>query len=369
MGIFLVLWLFLGLSTGFLINFQKAILLVAVVSVGLIGLIRPLMANNLTNVLLSFYAEMQVLLYGAIGFWVAKNPNSTAARKFFGIIVLGYAITAVTTIVGNAVFPQASRYLASVSSVDLLYQRYVSRNIGSFTFSYEVVLMLPLLIYAIKEKTIPRFWSVALLVLSGIVVFVMEYTTALLVFAVSLLLFFIRRPTAKKIKIFVAMCITAVIIGSTLFINLFEWLGQTIENEEIASRMLFIAELLEGRISDVSASGVGRLEFYQTSLETFFNSSLLGGWNEMPLGGHSFILDTLGNYGIFGGACIVAIYYALYRICLRPYKKEKIYPYLLWMYLVTIIMAIVNPKIYLFVFLCVVPVFARVIQSNGVKRR
>lgn len=365
-GIFSLLFLLLILSAGWGFDQRNTLCLCLIFSVSVLGLVRPALSGSMHNMVIYVYGELQILLYGLIGLWCCKHPNDKEVKRFFGVIIAGYILTAVTTFWGCTMFPQAARYLATVSSADILYQKYVSYNIGGFSFVYEIVLLLPLLIYAIKERVINRIIGVLLLVLACATIISAEYTTALLFFAVTLILFFIKRLTAKKIWFFVIVCAVIALMGGTLLANLFEWLSNTVENEEFASRFEFLANLLSGQsLSDTSVSGLERLELYQISWDAFWESSLLGGWNRLPLGGHSFVLDTLGNYGILGGICLLFMNYGIYSICLRPYKKEEFYPYFLWIYIMALFMAIINPKTYLFIFICMLPLFARMMRKNS----
>lgn len=368
-GIFSLLFLLLIISAGRIFDQRNTLYLFLIFSVSLLGLVRPALSGSLYNAAIYVYSELQIFLYGLIGLWCCKYPNDTTVEKFFGVIVAGYILTAVTTLGGCTMFPQAARYLASVSSADVLYQKYVSYNIGGFSFVYEIVLLLPLLIYAIKEHVINRIAGILLLVLACATVIGAEYTTALLFLAVTLILFFIKKLTAKKIWCFVIVCLAVLVIGGTLLANLFEWLANTVENEEFASRFEFLANLLSGQsLSGTSTSGSERLELYQISWDAFWDSNMIGGWNRLPLGGHSFVLETLGNYGVLGGICLFLMHYGIYRICLHPYKKERFYPYFLWIYIMALVMAIINPKTYMFIFICMLPLFARMMRKNSKRK-
>lgn len=313
------------------------------------------------------YGEVQILLFG-----LAVLAYDTASMEYkkkylFWFVVACYAFTAITTIIGNIRYSIPSRLLATTDSADSAL--YLSQNIGSFTFVYELVLITPLFIYMFKKNKINKFLSIGLVILFGLTIIKTEYTTALLLFVLSMLLFFIPNLTNSKIFTAMIVFVALLVFNSTYIADLFRYIGQNIESEVIATRFDEIAAILSGD-DIVSAGNAGtRTELYKTSFNTFVNSNFAGGWNKASAGGHSYILDTMAKFGVIGVFAIVVMYRVIYSLFIKPYKSKDFYCYLMYIYLVAIVLAFVNPKTYLFVFIAVFPSFAKAMERQEIKNK
>lgn len=369
-GIFAILIVFLLTCAPKAMNSKDALYLLMIFSVSLLETIPYITAGNTTSTMIYLYGEMQILLYGWLILWYVKYTDLKSTKKVLFVIALFYIFTAVTTYLGCTRFPLAARYMAANSGNDPTYQMYVSNNIGGFTFVYETVLLLPLLIYLFKSKKINRIFCLLLFVVIGAAVIKTEYTTALLVFIIDLFLIFMRKLTTRRIIVFILICALVIAVGNLFLADFFDYLSVNVDSEEYSTRFSFIADLLKGDTNtDASDSGSSRLDLYQKSWDSFWNSSMVGGWGNSPIGGHSFILDTMGEYGFIGLICVVFVYFGIYKYSLRPYKNEDFYPYLLWSYIIAIILAVLNPKPNLFVFICIIPLFAQVMRKRMPNRK
>ncbi len=336
-----------------------------------LGICRPLIKGDFEEIMVYIYRNFKIALFGLLGLWCCQRTKGhLLLKKILIILVAAYIITAITTCVGCLQFDQPSRALASLTKADSAYHIYLKANIGGFSFAYEIALLFPLIIYAAKERKINWIAGLTLCFLGLITIVMMQYTTALLVCIVSVVLFFMKNPTVKKIRRLFLVGIICIVLGSAMLSGVFDWLSSMTENEEYADRFAFLADIMRGQwSSDASASGAGRLEFYQKSLNTFFETICLGGWHQFPTSGHSFILDALANYGILGILSLCVMYYGVYRISLYPYRREKFYPYFFWVYIWSIIVAIVNPDANLYIFIFILPIYAGVMTSKKDRTR
>ncbi len=348
-----------------LLRYKVAWMMAGMFSVSLLGLILKL--GNPTGAALYFYGELQIYLYGMITLWVIFSGGQNAARRAFTIIMLMYMITAVTTIFGNEKYPQASRFLATMSNDDMLYGTYTKANIGSFVFVYELVLVAPLLVYLTRSKIIKPVLGYGLLALSAIAIFSTEYGMAVILFAASLLLLVIPKLTTKRLIILLVIVLVVVILFTGLVAELFELVSRNIKSETLSERFLAIAQTLRGE-DEVLEDGTGaqRIEFYKKAWDTFWTTYGMGAWGTVATGGHTFILDTMANYGILGIVALAVFFLMIYQLCLKPYRKEPFFPYLLWICILGGILMVMNPKNYQFIYICILPLFTTAFKSlNG----
>ena len=330
--------------------------------VSVLEIVRYVVSGSAAAVPLYLYGELQVLLFG-----LAVLAYHTAGREhkkkyLFYLVVACYILTSVTTILGNIKYPQASRLLATTDNVHGAL--YTSQNIGSFTFVYELVLITPLFIYMFKNKRINRLLALGLVALFGYTVIKTEYVTALLLFVLTVVLFFIPKPTNKKIFVMLAAFAILFLVSKDYLAGLFGRIAQGLESETVAIRFQEIAAFLGGRGATEAGNVGNRTELYRASLDTFFRSYGLGSWGG-GIGGHSFVLDTLGQYGIFGLFAMAVMYRTVYALFIKPFRSKDFYPYLVYVYIVAIVLAVMNPKTYLFVFMVVFPLFAKAMEQKN----
>ena len=309
------------------------------------------------ELILYTYGEIQIYLYGLITLWFVAKEDKKLLRNVLWFILAMYIVTAITTIVGNDKYPQASRLLASLSNSDAEYTLYVKNNIGNFSFAYELVLITPILICMIKQKIINSIIAVGVLLLIAACLLSMEYGMALILFFVAVSLLVLPRLTIKRLMIFLTVFLAFFLLFGESVAKLFESLSKMIESETLSERFLLVSQALSGKGEITVETGANRAKLYEQSLQVFFDTGFIGGWGKARSGGHSFILDALANYGVLGAAAVAVVCVTIYRITLKPYKKESFYPYILASFLLMLVMMVMNPKIYLFVFLTVIPLF------------
>ena len=316
--------------------------------------------SNIVGAALYMYGELQVYLFGLIALTIIAYGDPKHSRRMFWLILVMYAITAVTTIIGNDKYPQASRFLATFEQDNPLNQLYTSKNIGGFSLAYALVLLTPIIIYLTKSKKMNRIIGIGFLVLLGVTLMAMEYGMAVLLYAASLSLLLIPRLTTKRIIILLVVVLLFVLLFGGLVANIFEEISLSVDSEALSERFMAIAEVLRGEDKTTSATAQNRTELYGKSWDAFINSNLLGAWGNKSVGnpgGHSFVLDAMGSFGLLGIVALVFVFVSMYKVTLKPYRTQSIYPYLLWIYLVASVLMVLNPRTYGLSFLLVGPVF------------
>lgn len=341
--------------------------LLPLLSIPLLTCIRYVVKGNIGGVPLYVYSEAQTLMFGIIAFYILESREQESPKKWLNFIIACYVFTAITTIVGCTRFPLAARYLASVSSTtDGLYILYTKNNIGGFTFIYEMTLLTPLICYLLKEKKVNRLLGIGILTLFGATIIVSEYTTPLLLFAITLILMLMGRMTRKKLAVIFLIVLALLIFGTQWIANIFEKLAEMVGSESVSARFEYLAQTISGEtVSDTMESG-DRFSLYEESWNAFVDSLGLGGWGRLPIGGHNFVLDTAGNYGILGIAGLVIMYRYIYRTYLQPYRKQRLFGYTYYVMVASLILAAINPKPFLFTLIAIIPLFSEVYQAEEI---
>ena len=310
------------------------------------------------------YGEAQVYIFIVIALLHTKLLDSRSNKKLLMVIMGAYFLTALSTGIVCTQTPNVARIITGHSESEIYYA-YRKQNVGDFVFTYEFILLTPLLACCLKNKTINRMFGIALMIFIGWVVLKMQFTLGIILFATITLTLLLPRLKVNHI-VFLVFCITAIFLfARPLLGDMFEYLSGTVENKDIASRFEYIETILRGEeISRALENNAGtRFERYIRSLQAFLNNPL-GHWGTGDNGGHSYILDRAAMFGLPGLVAIAVMYFSMYNIFLKPYHNSSCYPYLLLGFLLSIVMATINTMTFMFIFVCVYPLFARVYSEN-----
>lgn len=297
-----------------------------------------------------------------IGIYIVSERKKKV--DLFAWVVIGLLIaTAITSIIFLADDPTAARFLATAAtSDDERVVEYSWKNIGGYEFTYLLTLSYPMIILAVKKKRLNPFLAALFTVLIAVYIFYAEYTTALLLFLLSSVFWFMRKDLKSRdiILIFVIAVIVIVLFYGVLT-EFFNWLADVVESKDMSDRFRSLAGGIEG----LEGAEDNRLELYRMSLNTFLRSPLFGTVFEYGSnGGHSFILDFLAQYGLIGGAILVGIYYNIFKYLFYRFRKYSGYGYVIWVFVQTVLLSAVNTGIW-FAFLgLIAPIILKYIFSG-----
>ena len=339
----------------------------------LLPIIAPLLMLNIfiyvvTNpsLILWGYGILLDLVAVFLGWYILKFFDYKMIRTFTVFILLLYAVTAITTIIGLQSNPDAARYLATVADAneaDAI--MYGFMNIGGYSFVYSVALIYPAIIYGYKRKKIHVVFLIIYALLDFFLIINSGYTIALLLFIMSTVFIFLKKNLqSKNVVIIFVVGLIAILLFFSLVSDGLNSLADIIDNEIISARL---RDLAGGRVG-LEASEDNRLELYLKSLNSFITHPILGGmFNSVPKGGHSFILDTLAQYGIFGLGTLVVIYISIYREFYRKYKNKIGYGYVFWIFIQPLILSTVNTGMWIYELTLFIPIILAYIDRKGVK--
>jgi hypothetical protein len=334
-------------------------------SVPIANLVYSLFDSSLWSFDTLFYVLLQLYIWPFISEFVLKYKHDKKISVVVIIVFLTMIITSITTYLGNLQFPGASRMMATGleehrESVSV----FGKMNIGGFDFIYSLVLLLPFLFFSLRNRTdriVKKLLLLSIIILFFITIYNSEYTTALLFSALSIVIFFLPQKISPRTVIVLAVIsIPIMVFADTYLPLLFSSVSESTESYNISVRMEEMGYLMSGveGYGDVQ----GRINLWRLSLNNFTNNLLTGTGN---IGGsHSFILDNMSKYGIWGLLLIILQFSALYRITVKPYAKGPFFTPVLFMYIINFGLCLFNTLFFYNIFLFFIPLFIRTLENS-----
>jgi hypothetical protein len=272
-------------------------------------------------------------------------------------------LTMVTTYKGNLLFPGASRELAHYSTDETgMIPIYIKMNIGGFGFIYTLTLVLPLLAYWMKINAITGVVGVAIFVVEFLCIISSQYTIALLMSLVSVILAFFPKQI-KRAHIFISASIfLLILITGPLIGNFFRYLSDVVEGTTLSSRLIEVYQLFSGGGIDSSSDTANRMNLINMSWNTFFDNLLFG--SSDGLGEHSYLVDTLAQFGLFGLVAIILSFRYLFKKYVARLKKTELYYYAFACFIINLAQCYVNTFNGFVLFTLILPLFIVTFQER-----
>lgn len=265
------------------------------------------------------------IAYAKIGiiFWVPVIMNNlymhyysnSKKKALIHIILLYFILTTIPTMMEVFANPGAIREL-SYGGVDTIedYSK-VQRNVGTFSYVYGLAIIIPFLLHILIETKNKKLFLLLTLV-SIITLIKASFTIAIIITAISMLIYYLtsRKNITHKIMV-VAISILIVVISFNFLPNLLINLSNNIDNKYFKQRIIEIADFMGGNASG-SGDLTSRLELYKKSFDTFLKHPIIGvggyyyiEFNNPGIGYHSQILDDMARYGIFSLFFVIIFFY------------------------------------------------------------
>ena len=340
MGIVVVTVVFTFVACG-LKNIREYVTLL--VPFVLFELLQMLVADK-SNLLLLGYRVLLFMLPVCLGYFLIRYSDNLKLYAWCVIIV--YSITLVTTIIGCINNPNAARILATTAtSQDATAVKFNWQNIGGFSFVYSCTLLYPLVILALKQKRI--HFIVAVILAIGIFALSVntEYTISLMLVLITSMLFFLpNNLSAKKLFLLGILALLFTVVFSGVVAALLSEVAKIIGNNTMGEKMV----LIFGGEEAINSFDDKRIDRYLSSLTEFAKNPLFGNFlTSGKYGGHSFILDTLAEFGLLGGVLMFFMYRGIYRCFYKPYTEKIGSGYVVWLFIIPIFLSLINPGIWL----------------------
>ena len=321
--------------------------------------------GKMSSLAVFVYLIMQALLWPLLVEGLKAGDYRKLARNILVLIVISYIITSVTTIVGNIAYPGASRALARLAAQDDAETAYMyqSFNIGGVEFVYQLVLLVPLLIYVIRCS---KFWgkllAVAILVIFAAVIYISEYTTALIFALLAFILFLIPKGFSSKQLLRMGIVVALIAFVLVYVIDIFSIVSNLVEGSGVAERLQDVSNMVHGKKIDSSGDLDARGSLWSESVNNFLSSPI---WGTGKSGGHSYLLDHLGMFGLIGALLQYVLFKKMNVLAIRPYKGSPFYITLLVVFLMELGLTMFNAYTHIVIFTVVIPLFCYVFSPKN----
>lgn len=300
------------------------------------------------------YRVLLFILPVVLGVYIVSYHKDECAL-YSRIIFLCIIITCITTARGLQVYSGASRWLATANnSKDYINITLSWMNVGGYNFVYTVVLLYPLLILAFKRNKINLMMTLIVASIAFWCLISAEYTMAILLFVITSTLFFVKKNLkVSNIVIYTIIAGIFAFLFSGFLSRVLIAIAEKIESDTIAVRL----KDLSGGMKGLENSTDNRVELYMRSIKTFIThplgTFLFGG---RGIGFHSFILDSLAQFGFIGGWIIISMYHKIYKFFYEKYENEEDFGYIMWIFIQAIVVSLLNTGFWLDILAFYVPV-------------
>lgn len=314
----------------------------------------------------TMYTFFQLFIWAFVCEYILKMKDRGFIRWLAIIIFVSVIITAITTYLGCLALPGASRDMASGLRFDRdAMAIYTKMNIGGFAFAYLLVLLLPLLFDTLRfrsSRLISRLLVIALIILFYVTIYTTEYSTAILLSIVAVLILFLPQSLTRRNTAFVFAGIgLAIIIISSFLPGILMYFSSSTDSYTVSIRMEELGHITSGQAGYGDAQG--RIDLMLLSLNNFFEHFFLGSGNSG--GGHSYILDTMSKYGVWGLILVILQFSSLFKISVKPYVGTKYHTIFLLVYVMNFLLCIFNTVCFYNVFFVFLPLYYRLLATSA----
>ena len=260
-----------------------------------------------SGLVIGIWGAFLSLLPIVVGYTLVDQKMIKEVAKVMYVVIIIYTITSITTYIGLGLFPNASRMMAFGTIEDnAIYYRY---NIGGYGFIYSLVILHPMIVAFLRKKT-NLLICIAFSFIAGMVIVKADYTIAILLFLLSCFSYLMPLDNEKNVKLKTRMLIVFALIVFLNIGSLLDFLAVQTFLGESSLKIADVSRILQGsQFTELDMTI--REELYRDSWETFIESHCLGSVfinTATKVGGHSMIIDFLGNWGILGGISIILVY-------------------------------------------------------------
>jgi len=306
---------------AYMMFIDRELLPIIAISIGLILLISLFYAlltdmttiaenasNRAAKTFLSTTYQYLSLYFPAFLFFRINRVATTRQKKLFatvGIALMVYVI--ITTWIYLLENPDATRHWDDFNENS-------EQNIANYTFVYAVPIIISAIsIFMLKYRGVVRYLSLALVIVGIIFLVNAQYTLAILIAIIGVLIQVFRHI---KTTLYKALFILLILAVAVFLPQLLELVIRIIPSEQVSIRLDEIHAFLTGQ----GASGYNlnsRLTLYGKAIVAFLKSPVWGN-RRLDFSGHATFLTVLADTGILGG---IPFYALLTSIC-RHVKKQ-----------------------------------------------
>lgn len=323
--------------------------------------------NKLGSLPLYIYGQIIFIIPALLIYFLFVTNNRKVITIVIIMMIAAYVITALTTYIGLLKNPDAARILATISdSNDPKAVLWGRMNIGGFETIYSIILLLPMTICLYKVRKLPLIPFIGILIIFFLCILESQYATAFILFCFSIILLVIpKKFSVRNVWLVIILLVCIYLIFKSFVSNAFLGLSNSVDSITLSLRFRYISDIIVGR--DTSNDTDLRFQLYMRSINNFLKYPITGSWifGRYGSGGHSFILDTLAEYGAIGGTALFIFLKHIFVKLYLPFKDNEFYGYLLWSFIVFLILSLLNPTGFLIVPCFINPGIAYLIQDKN----
>lgn len=272
-----------------------------------------------------------------------QKKKSEYLRKLFWLTLSFIMITEATSIIGLIQYPEAARSLISTAEGEEVYI-YMRKNIGGYDISYMLSGLNVIMFIMKKNRLVSKKLYYCFIALSVLFLVSAQFTMALLLFAISIgvLLMTINNP--KRIFFSCIICIAVFLVSLYVLPDILVMLAKYVPGSDLKIRLLEVSQVLSG-VDVISMHALSsRIAVYEQSIKVLKEYFIVGNvFFGESLGGHSYILDFLAQYGLFGCGLLIVTLKRIYTMFGRDLKKLGIWQSIAFTQMMYLLAQIVNP--------------------------
>ena len=307
----------------------------------LLSMLGVLVSIILTLTMSGYYSyniSNYVLLISVIFFLpllkISQNRLNNKQKNIITFLVITViTITAITTIMGLEIYPNATRMYAISTSIYgiregvAITSLYRKLGIADYSVTYSFAILFPLFIYLARINKSKNRKLYILYVIVSLIVFYAVFKASVVIILISILFSAILLIYTKNIKYSIIMLIILSVLSLYIFKPLFVDLLQFIANKNIGNNIVSLkaAAISDNLTFEKEEGGIySRTVLYMLSLKTFLQNPIFGGGKYGVYGGHSIILDFIAYYGMFITVpvfILISSFYKRYCSILTGYSK------------------------------------------------
>ena len=259
------------------------------------------------------------------------TKNYKLLSELIKVFFVFVGITAITSIIGFELFPEAVRFNAAFendAALGLEKAKFFERiGIGNYGFFYGCAFSIPVLVYYVKKGN-SHILKLAVLIIILYSIIKSNYTAAFLFAFGGLFFALIGMKKFRNNRSFIILIILVfIIIPSSVYYGFLNTISGVIEEGAVLQdRIIDLAYTINEDYAETHASG--RLARIPYLLKQFISSPIWGGGNST---GHVFWLDILSVFGILGIIPFIMLFNYHIKNNLKFFKDDFKYYYLLSM--------------------------------------
>lgn len=257
--------------------------------------------------------QMIVSLTPALVFY-QMSKKEQIRKIFFVLVSVMFAYVLITTLIEFTVNPGVARTLAHAEVDDVSTDSIRMRNIGGFGHAYGMVFLIMAFSFLCiqSSRAISKLLFIALIAICVWYVYLSEYFLALVLSLLGVVFIFLLSIRKAAVRyLLIAAFLLVLVFSSDILYNL-----STITEGSVSEKFTEVAQSLDLGYSE-GTSLTARENVYTMSLSAFTQSPLWGvrGSSVMYayIGGHSTILDFLGQTGLIGFTSYCLFLWFIYR--------------------------------------------------------